>query len=312
MNRFTDCLSLVNLLRQPGISIEKKLAEFQAQAGTFPQAHRELNAIRFYLHFALWDCQQRWRERHRGITNFATLLREIERWRFEKKEQVCFVTFNYDTMLEEAMSQVLRLQPRDVNSYSWSSYSLFKLHGSINWGVELEGIKHPGNSVPYPYQSLIDLVVPGSPHLTKRYRLCDREMGPTPDGAVLFPALSIPVENKDEFVCPQERVMAMNGMLQGVTKMITIGWRATETEFLTTLLKSRMTAAVAGIHSPLRLLVVSGSEAGAQETLTNLAPYRGPHDALLTHDLDKKVTKGFSGLIDDLAKMKDFLPLNMH
>jgi len=75
-----------------------------------------------------------WRTKHRGVTNFATLLREIDRWRHEAKEQVCFVTFNYDTMLEDAMEQVLRLNVGDMNSYhSWSNYSLFKLHGSINW-----------------------------------------------------------------------------------------------------------------------------------------------------------------------------------
>src|SRR5712675_1886097 len=94
MEQCRDCQALVPLLWQPGTSIEKKLAEFQEQAKTYPPAYRELNAIRFYLRSALWDCQDRWRSRHRGITNFTTLLREIERWRFEKSERVCFVTFN--------------------------------------------------------------------------------------------------------------------------------------------------------------------------------------------------------------------------
>ncbi len=69
------------------------------------------------------------------------LLDEIERWRVEKNECVCFVTFDYDTMLEEAMGQVLRLGVRDMNSYhTWENYSLFKLHGSIDWGRIVESI----------------------------------------------------------------------------------------------------------------------------------------------------------------------------
>lgn len=259
MEQFKDCQPLVPLLRQPGVSIEKKLAEFQKQAGAFPQVNRELNAIRFYLHFALWDCQDRWRSKHRGITNFATLLREVERWRFEKNERVCFVTFNYDTMLEEAMAQFLGLQVRNLGSYvTWPNYSLFKLHGSINWGLRLDGIEHTGNSVPYPYQALIEMVMPGSPYLTNSYRICDRPMGPTPDRVVVFPALSIPVENKDEFSCPAEHVAALKELLPRMTKMITIGWRATEEDFLNMLQASTL-AKVSGIRQPLELLVVTGS-----------------------------------------------------
>ena len=157
-------------------------------------------------------------------------------------------------MLEEAMSQVLHLQAQDVNSYVWSNYSLFKLHGSINWGLEVDGIKHPGNNVPYPYQNLIDAVTPGSPHLTKRYRLCNREMWPMTERVVVFPALSIPVENKDEFSCPPTHVEALEKMLPTVTKMITIGWRATEAEFLNRLLASR-SVQVAGIRRSVELLV---------------------------------------------------------
>ena len=80
------------------------------------------------------------------------------------------------------MTQVVHFNVGDMNSYiTGSDYQLFKLHGSINWGRELEGVVHPGNNVPYPYQNLIDTVRPGSPNLTQRYRLCNRDMGPTPD-----------------------------------------------------------------------------------------------------------------------------------
>jgi hypothetical protein len=105
MKRFKDCMAIVPLLRKPGISVEQELAKLQEQAKTFPQGYRELVAVRYYLHSALWDCQEHWRGHHSGITNYVTLLREIERCRYEFNEQVCLVTFNYDTMLEDAAQQ---------------------------------------------------------------------------------------------------------------------------------------------------------------------------------------------------------------
>ena len=255
MARFKECQALVPMLRQSGTSVEKKLAEFQEQAKTFPPAHRELAAVHYYLHFAVWTCQNQWYTRHRGVTNFRTLLREIERWRYEAKEQVCFVTFNYDTMLEEAIGPVLQLEVRDMDSYyTWENYSLFKLHGSVNWGRIVDGLSAGGGSPVRFYQHLINTVNPDNSCVTEEYMLCDIEMHPLQDPrVVLYPALSIPVEKKDEFSCPRTHVTALEAILPRVTKMITIGWRATEAEFLTRLHLST-TVPVPGIRRPVDLL----------------------------------------------------------
>ena len=60
-------------------------------------------------------------------------------WRYKAKEEVSFVTFNYDTMIEEAMSQVLDMSFKGINTYiSHPKNRLFKLHGSTNWGQILD------------------------------------------------------------------------------------------------------------------------------------------------------------------------------
>ena len=253
MDQFKDCMALIPSLRTKGIAVEQELARIQQQAETFPQVHRELAAIRYYLHVALWQCEDRWYGHHRGITNYATLLREIERWRFESKKQICFVTFNYDTMIEQAMRQVLRLEIRDLDSYiSHDDYALIKLHGSVNWGREVDGLD-PNNLT---CQRLIDGA--GALQISKRYRRVSRHpMWLEGDKIVVFPALAIPVDKKDEFSCPDTHVKFLEGLLPKVTKIIAIGWRATEAEFLS-MLASKLKGSV-------DLMVVSGDKAGAEE-----------------------------------------------
>ncbi|HZW96121.1 MAG TPA: hypothetical protein VFF64_24465 [Candidatus Eremiobacteraceae bacterium] len=140
------CNPLVNLLRGD-VQVEKRLAEFEEQAKTFPTRYKQLAAIRYYLHRMLWRCQLSWANEHRGITNYLTFLDAIDRWRYENGEQVCFVTFNYDTMLEEAMIQLSGWRFTNLNVYtSQPDYKLIKLHGSIDWGLEMLSV--PGSGQP--------------------------------------------------------------------------------------------------------------------------------------------------------------------
>ncbi|MGO9865731.1 MAG: hypothetical protein ACLPLR_19165 [Terriglobales bacterium] len=312
MESFPYCQPLIPLLRKPGVAVEQELAKIQAEADGYPERHRQLAAIRYYIRRALWECQNRWQQVHHGITNYLTLLDEIERWRLEKKEYVCFVTFNYDLMLEEAMGRVLRLEIRDMDSYhKWENYSLFKLHGSVNWGRVVEGLSSEGGSPVRFYQHLIDTVNPTNPSVTQRYMRCDKDMRPEPDtGVVLFPALSIPVEKKDEFSCPRAHVKALKEMLPEVTKMITIGWRATEEEFLKMLQASR-SVVIAGIRQPLELLVVTGSREGTEQTVKNLAPY-GVNQGVYQNPDRARVTTGFTGLINNLETLGAFLRTGLY
>jgi hypothetical protein len=225
---------------------------------------------------------------HRGITNYAALLREIERWRWEFQQRVCFVTFNYDTMLEAAMKQVLHLNFGDLDRYIGSEYTLIKPHGSINWGREVElAASHAGGQ-----QALINSAA--DLNISDRYRVVtDCPMLFYGSSAqVVFPALSIPVENKDEFSCPSEHVEALERILPQVSKVMTIGWRATEADFLG-MLHSKLTG------QP-ELIVISGDNKGVQETAHNLAAGR-------RFNLAVTISDGFTGLISDLDRLHVFL-----
>ncbi len=156
MQDYAACMPLVNLLRGD-VRVEQQLAKFEEQAKTFPTRKRQLTSIRYYLHHVLWRCQAFWASEHKGITNHPTFLDAIERWRYEKGEQVCLVTFNYDTMLEEAMLQLWGWEFTNLNAYtSRSEYKLIKLHGSVDWGLEMLSV--PGRGQP---TEVIDSAVRG-------------------------------------------------------------------------------------------------------------------------------------------------------
>jgi hypothetical protein len=209
------------------------------------------------------------------------LLREIERWRYEFKEQVCFVTFNYDTMLEEAVQQVLNFAIHDLNSYvSRSDYTLIKLHGSIDWGREVDGIE---SLLGYNHARVIKEAA--TLQISTRYRRVPDFPMLKVENKLVFPALTIPIENKDEFECPGEHVETLARHIRNVTKIITVGWRATERKFLD-MLSNRLTGLAGAPH----MMIISGSKTGCQETLQNLGGARSTY---------YPVGNGFSGLILD-------------
>lgn len=286
MTRFPECMPLVPLLRKEGVAVEKELAAFQAQAGKFPPATQELAAIRYYLHFALWECQRLWKDVHKGITNYLTLLREIERWRHEYSEQVCFVTFNYDTLLEDAIQQFQNAEIKSLDGYLFlGPYMVIKLHGSINWGFDVD-IDPQG----YTPQRIIKEVA--SLRVTNRIKLVSEHPMVKQDGHLVFPAVSIPVENKDEFTCPEKHVEALAAVLPKVNKILTVGWRATEAGFL-----SMLGARLTGLKGKPALMIVSGDRKGAAETSANLNR---------AHSI-APIENGFTGLIDNIGLLETFL-----
>src|SRR5882672_2401897 len=83
MKMFPACLPIIPHLRHRpnGVTVEQALERLQAEATAHPERHSQLAAVRFYLHYAIWDCQRHWSQRSEGVTNYKTLLDQIERWR---------------------------------------------------------------------------------------------------------------------------------------------------------------------------------------------------------------------------------------
>lgn len=307
MSAFPACLALIPSLRKHNVVVERELARIQEQADHYPRVHQELASIRYYLHFALWRLQERWMRHHRGITNYAALLREIDRWRLSFNQKVCFVTFNYDTMLDTELERLLGVQFQKVSDYSQESYALIKPHGSINWGREVDG----GLMGSLGEQSSLKLIeAAGGLQISDRYRIVPgAPMCRMPnESTIVFPALSIPVVNKVKYSCPETHIQLLYEILPKVTKIVTVGWRATELEFLE-LLRTRLSGKPS-------LMIVSGNQAGADETHQNLVgdvdrmaaqPYGTFIPGALKTGPWETVAAGFTGLINDLDTLEKFL-----
>lgn len=239
LHQFPACHGVVSRLRKRigDKSVEQVLETLQAEADDYyEQGHCQLAAIRYYLQTMIADCEARWEEVHKGVTNYHTLLDHIHR-RIEQLRRVCLVTFNYDRLLEAAMTTV-GIHIQSMSDYVDSpEYKVIKLHGSVNWGR---------NIATSPMRELHQLraeqipaeVILRAPALLKgKFVTNDFVIAKAyPNGKVkdtaIFPAIAIPLEKKHDFECPENHISALYQCIQQTKKLLVIGWSATDEPFL--------------------------------------------------------------------------------
>jgi hypothetical protein len=189
-------------------------------------------------------------------------------------DDVLFLTLNYDTLLDDRLFIYGDLL--DLNSYvSDPKWALIKLHGSVNWGRRIvidaasafdmfDRASSRGEAI--DRLEVINKLIDGPGDLTFatdeiELRL-QQDLGERRfDGreAVYYPALSVPVGEEDELVCPREHLGAAGQRLQQPDglNLLVIGYSGLDREVLQLLGES---------GSPLRtLLVANGDERAGLE-----------------------------------------------
>jgi hypothetical protein len=76
------------------------------------------------------------------------------------------------------------------------------------------------------------------------------------------PALAVPAVSKHTFVCPEEHVRTLNDFIPEVTKIVIVGWRAAEQNFVEMLAK--------GLTKFVQVIATCGNSGAANETLNRL------------------------------------------
>src|ERR1035437_6504657 len=261
MARFPKCQPIIPYLQATGTPVERELERLQTEAQGYPEGLQQLAAIRYYLHSMLWDLELRWNKVAQGVTNYKTLLDQIQRWQ-SHREPVCLATFNYDTMLESALPSV-GIKINTFGDYVGSErhFRLIKLHGSVNWAREIYDLPFPipdnnlaaNNKI---IDSIADL------QISNHYRIVTSSPMGKARGA-LYPALAIPFETKRSFECPEIHLSILRQCVKQVNKLLIIGWRGMEDHFLTLLHDH--------LSSRISVMVVSGSADEAKHTFLRIA-----------------------------------------
>jgi hypothetical protein len=222
-------------------NVEDVLEEFRVKAETDAECRSQLLAIRYYLREVIASCQRDWTRRTYGVSNYKTLLDQVRGC-----SRVCFVTFNYDMLMEHALEGI-DIPTGTIGEYtSHPKYSLIKLHGSIDWQLWIP--KRGNESVRrFNKQPSAQDMIHAAPIIGDRFIIDKSGHTPSrlPATEIWFslPALAIPVVSKQTFVCPPEHIDALALLIPEVTKIAIVGWRAGERHFLK-MLKDGLTKAV--------------------------------------------------------------------
>jgi hypothetical protein len=298
MIRFRPAQGLIDDLQTASAAIESRLEQIREEAKTRAARKRQLAALQLYLPGVLSVMPAQWYEDCSGRTNYTRLLQRIEDWRAASDEEVCLVTFNYDTLLERACDGAgLGLGLGTIPGYiGRGPYSVIRLHGSADWFYQVaEPGEHSAEPESAPLSFLMEAAVDGrvSRRLVRFPDVRDMPRG------WFFPAIAIPTATKtdSDFICPEEHQERLVESWRKMTKLLVIGWRGQEDHFYTL---------VRGKATQLQLVVVidSGDEA-AGAVVANMRDRGGLHQ--MSNAL--RITRGFSGALADRI-LNEILPVS--
>lgn len=262
-NEYSRMNDIVSELRhRHGKSVEEVLQNFRINSETFEDGLRQLAAVRYYLRDVLAQCTRGWMGVTMGESNYRSLLNKITNHR-KGHEPVLLVTFNYDLLLDSVLES-RGFQIREMSDYIYGDthHKLFKLHGSVNWARDL-GFAEAGEinrriiiERPRMFNIVSErdfpfVLYPNDEFVDVRKK------------KVLFPALAIPMREKDTFECPTAHRHDLAESIGGVTKIIFIGWRAGENHFLR-ILSAGVPNLFDGLQTLESFMVISGSQENAR------------------------------------------------
>lgn len=279
------CQPILDQLRNrpSDMSVEQQLGKLREQALNYPEGQRQLVSVQFYLQWTIGECQSEWNQRIKSHTTYRVLLGQIDRQL--KGEPACLVTFNYDTLLEEAFLSLGR-PFRTLDEYvSRSNYRIIKPHGSINWTQELDEPKQTQVALSQ-LRFANDLIARAETLRTiDKYHLItniDRGAGSrwvvsqihvdSSLGAVL-PAIAIPLEKKQDYVCPASHLEVLRDCTSKADKLLIIGWKGAEENFLQLLSE--------GLRKGIPKMIVSSGRFSAEKIMLALFGTDGAADCHL-------------------------------
>jgi len=237
-----------------GAGVEDELGRLQDEAAIDPIRAKQLLAARLYLRSSLRTITEQWWAECHGVTSYAWLHDVLHGIQQGSGEDLCYLTFNYDRLLDQAVEALHGVRFTELQHYVdlVPGVELHKLHGSLDWGwahPEVGGWAmrdHEQQTTAF----LLDNAsrsseVGGGEILVRResHEIVQRdrqltEVGlrmPSPWIVPYVPALAVPVRHKYGLVLPDPLIERMKQRLEMTTRLIIIGWRAQEDHVLSIL-----------------------------------------------------------------------------
>jgi len=259
--QYPQCRPIVPYLKQisEASSIEQELEKLQSEGREYAERFRQLAAITFYLQDMIAQTQRQWESISQGITNYRTFIDQVLH-HMANIGKVCFITFNYDTMLDNILPFGGGF-PTIADYVSNENFKLIKLHGSVNWAREVETeIANLGRDAAKRSDAdLVNELIERTPELklSDTFHVVANPHVRELNGKALYPAIAIPAQSKQRFECPQAHVDALKACIPEVDKMILIGWSGNE-QFFLELLRDNL-------RKSLKIMLVTGTEEGGHQ-----------------------------------------------
>lgn len=213
-----------------GEPLEQLLELLRDEADRYPMRRGHLLGVQFYLRELLSKCTAEWHRQHGGVTNYVHLVDVLEASRLGVGQEIMYVTFNYDTLLERALGDAGIKSFDGIADYVAGPVRVLKPHGSIDWvqSAEWQGGQSRYSAL-FPAQ-LCDMV--DSLSIRSDYQTHSGRLDAQPLDRLLLPAIAIPTRTKGRFACPEGHMAQFTSLLPSVSGVLAVGWRGGEDHFL--------------------------------------------------------------------------------
>lgn len=248
-----------------------------------------------------------------GLSNYDVIAAKAYEYAIATKEDICFVSFNYDLLFEKSLEKILNIKFKNIDDYINSEIKLIKPHGSCNWfkkgrkensAFSLKTAFRYKGLDNYLYQNNIDL---SEINLSIEDRITILSDNSDQDKSIsakinnpYFPQILIPLKTKDEFILPNTHLNFLNTYIHKVNEILIIGWKGNELYFLDFLNKALN-------NKEINITIVNAENKEIETTLSSflkLAKFEHFEDFKISKYLNKKIDaiKGsFSSYVNSLV-----------
>lgn len=241
LQKYRDAIPVASQLRrrlavesEDPVTIESALREYQDASPGDDVRRRHLVAFRFYLRDVLWAVTHYMNSATLtgGDTHYVRLVNDLRVWALKTGASLCFVNFNYDLLLEEAITRACGFVPELPPIIGGEGrIRLIKPHGSVNWAWQI------GESDDNWYgRQAADRVAiergldpPDDARLVLRRSPFDVEEQRRL--TVAIPALALPMDGGSKLMLGGADLEYLEGLRGRVRRVLVIGWRGGEPEF---------------------------------------------------------------------------------